>query len=104
MHPGKADAHFPGNVAGGVHRHIRGDEAHAVVAIDLRHRPGNPGHLDLGAWVDQTAPQPLDIHRNAADAVAFHAAQVGLDQITGDQRRILGAHPGVGKAGGERAA
>ena len=67
--------------------------AHAVVAVDHRHRGALVHHADVGPRIDAAGADALDVLRQPDHAVAVGALQVGLRHQRGD---LVGI--GIGQA------
>jgi len=76
------------------HRHRLVDRAHAdheaegVLAVERGGDRRYPLRLEVGAGVDQPAPDAVEIAGQAGDAVGVDAAQVGAHQTMGDDRGV----------------
>ena len=64
--------------------------AHAVVAIDQRHRPLATLDADLRAGVEPARPQPCEIARQPEDAVPVTPQKVSLDHQICYGGRVIG--------------
>ena len=76
------------------HRFPRGDLAPGALAVIDDQRPILADHAPLAVGDDGAVGEMLQIIRDQADAMAVVAAQIGLEQVVGDEARLLGLAPG----------
>ena len=67
----------------------------ALAAVERQQRAAVGADLDVGIGHEAAFEHRVDVARRHADAVRVVAAQVGLDQVRGDLRRLE-----LGRAGG----
>lgn len=88
------DAHHADAVDGGhfarfAHAQFGGDEAEAIVGVDLGYDGGDFFEGGLGGGGEDFLPDASHVGRDAVDAVGVHAAEVGGDEAFGDCEGVL---------------
>ena len=73
--------------------------AHAVVAVDHRHRAGIDHELRRGHRLHHAVADAVEIPAQAQHTVRLVAPQIGLHQCVGDEMCVARRHAGVGVDG-----
>ena len=80
---------LPARGAAQLHRLVADHLAVAAVALDHQDGAALADQLGVPVGHEQSGVDAVDVDRQQADAVRIVAGEVGLDQMVGDQSRLM---------------